>query len=129
LIRTKGHVVEAEAPTSPSALEALVERGVYFDGYWQNEAFILDIEGFRDACAARSATGPRRPPRFPPSFTIAPIGRSGCPGPGARRAPTSSAKPWSASPKARRGAISFWFPMTPISLSRDLAISGRGFRP
>jgi len=50
LIRTKGHVVEAEAPTSPSALEALVNRGVYFDGYWQNEAFILDIEGFRDAC-------------------------------------------------------------------------------
>jgi hypothetical protein len=49
LIRTKGYVVEAEAPASPSALEALARLGVYFDGYWQNEAFILDLEGFRAA--------------------------------------------------------------------------------
>jgi len=49
LIRTGGFVVEGAAPAHPSAIEALVRRGVYFDGYWQNEAFILDMEGFRHA--------------------------------------------------------------------------------
>jgi hypothetical protein len=65
LIRTGGFVAEGEAPASPSALEALVRGGVYFDGYWQNEAFILDMEGFRGAVrreiARRAAPAVARP--------------------------------------------------------------------
>jgi len=49
LIRTKTYVAERGPPASPSALEALVRGGVYFDGYWQNEAYIVDLEGFRAA--------------------------------------------------------------------------------
>jgi hypothetical protein len=65
LIRTGSFVAEGEAPAGPTALEALVRRGVYFDGYWQNEAYILDIEGFRGAfrreIARRAAPAVPRP--------------------------------------------------------------------
>jgi hypothetical protein len=60
-IPTPAYVVEGEAPASPAALKDLVRRGAYFDGYWQNEAFILDLAGFRAAfrrqIAARAAPG------------------------------------------------------------------------
>ncbi len=49
LIRTRSYVVERAAPASPSGLDALIRRGVYFDGYWQSQAFIVDLEGFRAA--------------------------------------------------------------------------------
>jgi hypothetical protein len=49
LIRTGTYVVEGTAPAGAAALGAMVQGGGYFDGYWQNEAFILDLEGFRNA--------------------------------------------------------------------------------
>ncbi len=38
---------ERAAPDTPEALVALVRRGVYFDGYWQNEAYIAQPEAVR----------------------------------------------------------------------------------
>jgi hypothetical protein len=49
LIRTRAYVVEQEAPARHEDLRAMAMQGAYFDGYWQNEAFIVDLAGLRDA--------------------------------------------------------------------------------
>lgn len=38
---------EGAAPADPEALEAMARRGAYFDGYWQNEAYIAGPEAVR----------------------------------------------------------------------------------
>ena len=40
-------VREGAVPGDPAALWAMVRRGVYFDGYWQNEAYIARPETIR----------------------------------------------------------------------------------
>jgi hypothetical protein len=42
-----GFVAERRPPRDEAALRALLERGRYFSGYWQDEAYILDPERFR----------------------------------------------------------------------------------
>ena len=51
LAPTPAYVSEGEAPTSADALAAMISRGSYFDGYWQNQAYIHDFAGFRAAVA------------------------------------------------------------------------------
>jgi hypothetical protein len=42
-----GHVGEGRPPSDLAALRRLAESGTYFDGYWQNEAFMADPDETR----------------------------------------------------------------------------------
>ena len=60
-----GFIIEGGPPTDgEAALAALVARGRYFNGYWQNEAFIADPEVFaartREAVLRRAKPPARR---------------------------------------------------------------------
>jgi hypothetical protein len=59
-----GFVREGRAPRDPAALRALIARGTYFSGYWQNEAYIADaarlraqVRRFVEAKAPRGPAG------------------------------------------------------------------------
>ena len=58
-----GYVSEGVPPASPEILAALVARGRYFSGYWQDEAYVADPEGFialvRGAVSTRSRPASR----------------------------------------------------------------------
>jgi hypothetical protein len=57
-----GYASEGAPPADAAALAALVARGRYFNGYWQNEAYIAQPEDFADM--ARKAVLRRAgPPR------------------------------------------------------------------
>lgn len=45
-------VREAAVPPDSAALKAMARRGSYFDGYWQNEAYIAESEALRAAFRA-----------------------------------------------------------------------------
>jgi Glycosyl transferase family 11 len=47
LLPTPGFVVERRRPTGEAELRALVEKGDFFSGYWQDEAYMLDAERLR----------------------------------------------------------------------------------
>jgi hypothetical protein len=53
-----GYVSEGEPPGDEAALAALIARGRYFNGYWQNEAYVARREDFvartRDAVFRRA---------------------------------------------------------------------------
>jgi hypothetical protein len=51
LARLGPYCAEGSPPTDLDGLRALISAGVYFDGYWQNEAFIAGSDGFRAAVA------------------------------------------------------------------------------
>jgi hypothetical protein len=58
-----GHVGEGQPPVDLAALRRLAERGAYFDGYWQNEAYMAQpdvvrahVRAFLDAQATTSQT-------------------------------------------------------------------------
>lgn len=42
-----GFVAERRRPTNEATLRALVKRGAFFSGYWQDEAYMLDPERLR----------------------------------------------------------------------------------
>lgn len=42
-----GYVAERRRPASETALRALVARGDFFSGYWQDEAYMLESDRFR----------------------------------------------------------------------------------
>lgn len=50
-----GMAPEGAAPPSRAALEAFARRPAYFDGYWQNEAFIAEPAAFATAVRAEIA--------------------------------------------------------------------------
>ena len=54
-----GYVSEGEPPSDDAALAALIARGRYFNGYWQNEAYVAEREYFvaraREAVFRRAA--------------------------------------------------------------------------
>jgi hypothetical protein len=52
IVSSRRHVREGVSPADAGALAALVSRGSYFDGYWQDEAYLADAEGFRDRVRA-----------------------------------------------------------------------------
>jgi hypothetical protein len=53
-----GRVREGTPPADESALAALVARGAYFNGYWQDERYIADPAGFIAAAAPSSSSAP-----------------------------------------------------------------------
>jgi hypothetical protein len=55
-----GFVTERRAPRDETALRAMIERGRYFSGYWQNEAYMLDAERFRRQVRRLIEEGGRR---------------------------------------------------------------------
>jgi hypothetical protein len=59
-----GYVSEGEPPADEAALAALIARGRYFNGYWQNEAYIARpeefVQGARETIFGRAGPGPRR---------------------------------------------------------------------
>jgi hypothetical protein len=59
-----GYVSEGEPPTNEAALAALIASGRYFNGYWQNEAYIARPEEFvartREAVFRRAGPTTRR---------------------------------------------------------------------
>ena len=59
-----GYVSEGEPPADVAALAALIGRGRYFNGYWQNEAYIARPEQFaaraRELVLRRGGAVPRR---------------------------------------------------------------------
>lgn len=59
-----GYVVERRAPAGEAALRALIRRGRYFSGYWQDEAYMADagrlgrqVRGWIEANGRRAASG------------------------------------------------------------------------
>lgn len=59
-----GYVGEGEPPADETALAALIGRGSYFNGYWQNEAYIARPEAFvartREEVFRRAGAAARR---------------------------------------------------------------------
>jgi hypothetical protein len=59
-----GYVSEPPPPADAVELAAMIGGGVYFNGYWQNEAFIDDPRGWirmvRDYAFSQAADTPRR---------------------------------------------------------------------
>jgi hypothetical protein len=47
LLPTPGFVHEQKRPVNRAALQALVRKGEFFSGYWQDEAYMLDAERLR----------------------------------------------------------------------------------
>ncbi len=47
LLAPPGYVSERSASVDPAALAQLLRKGRYFNGYWQNEAFIADPVGLK----------------------------------------------------------------------------------
>ena len=47
LLPTPGFVSERKRPANPAALRALVRKGDFFSGYWQDEAYMLEVERLR----------------------------------------------------------------------------------
>jgi len=52
LFSTEGYVCEGARAPSGGALNALIARGAYFNGYWQNEAYFSGAQTFRQAARA-----------------------------------------------------------------------------
>ena len=62
--RLAGYVSEGEPPAGEAALARLIARGRYFNGYWQDEAYIARPDVFtarvREAVLRRAGPAPRR---------------------------------------------------------------------
>jgi hypothetical protein len=63
-----GYVSEGDPPAEAAALAALIARGRYFNGYWQNEAYIARPEEF--VVRAREAVLRRAGPTAPRDIVI-----------------------------------------------------------
>ncbi len=63
-VRLPGYVSEGAAPADRAALAALIAKGGYFNGYWQNEAYIAAPEVFaartREVVFRRAKSTPNR---------------------------------------------------------------------